>query len=480
MAAAQSTLARSEGAGASYIWILAAVGLVAFGAASGVAIAFGETGAFYITLSLILAAAILLDFRIGAVALTLVLPISQTNFFPHSMFGVPALNPFNILVLATLVSYSLRGRVAVLAPAPLVWLYVVPILIAGLIGMPNFERIFPYFFERETLSFTSAFGYFRDMAIRPLLIVATAMLVAAAVARAQRPERFIGAIIAAVWVIALLELAVLASAGVRLGALASVSGRDADYYDELGLHPNDLGRLFAVAYALLLFVWWETKNAVLKTVLFVTLGIAGIALVLTFSRGGFLGALIASGLFLLWKFNAKTVTLALIAAIFVLLLAPEPVYDRITMGFDSGDMNVVSAGRIEGIWAPLLPETLKSPIWGNGIGSVMWSDPLWNGMMLLVAHAHNAYLEAVLDMGFVGLALLLAFYWHVWRNFRALGANAYLSPEMRGLFQGGAAALVVLLVTAWTGSSLRPEMEFSLLWVAIGMMYGMLARKPAN
>ena len=153
------------------------------------------------------------------------------------MFGIPALNLFNILVLATLVSYALRGRLAVLVPAPLVWLYVVPIL-TGLIGMPNFERIFPSFFERETLSFTSAFGYFRDMAIRPLLIVATAMLVAAGARSAS--ERFIGAIIAAVWVIALLELAVLASAGVRLGALASVSGRDADYYDELGLHPNDL------------------------------------------------------------------------------------------------------------------------------------------------------------------------------------------------------------------------------------------------
>ena len=170
----------------------------------------------------------------------------------------------------------LRGRLAVLVPAPPVWLYVVPILIAGLIGMPNFERIFLRLFERETLSFTSAFGYFRDMAIRLLLIVATAMLVAAAVG-AQRPERFIGAIIAAVWVIALLELAVLASAGVRLGALASVSG-DADYYDELGLHPNDLGRLFAVAYALLLFVWWEIKNAGPADRPFVTLGVAGIAL----------------------------------------------------------------------------------------------------------------------------------------------------------------------------------------------------------
>jgi O-antigen ligase len=480
VAAAQSTLARSEGAGASYIWILAAAGLVAFGAASGVAIAFGEAGAFYITLSLILAAAILLDFRIGAVVLIVVLPLSQTNFFPHSMFGVPALNPFNILVLATLVSYALRGRLALLAPAPLVWLYALPIIVAGLIGMPNFERIFPAFFERESLSFTSAFGYFRDMTIRPLIIVAVAMLVAAGVMRAQRPERFIVGIVLSVWIIALLELAVLAGAGVRLGALASASARDADYYSELGLHPNDLGRLFAVAYALLLFVWWETKNAVLKTVLFATLGIAGIALVLTFSRGGFLGALIASGLFLLWKFNAKTVTLALIVGTLAMALAPEPVYDRITMGFDSGDMNVVSAGRTEGIWAPLLPELWRSPIWGSGIGSVMWSEPLWNGMMLLVAHAHNAYLEAALDMGFVGLALLLAYYWHVWRGFRALGSNAYLSPEMRALFQGGAAALVVLLVTGWTGSSLRPEIEFAYLWVAIGMMYGMLARKPAT
>ena len=78
------------------------------------------------------------------------------------------------------------------------------------------------------------------------------------------------------------------------------------------------------------------------------------------------------------------------------------------------------------------------------------------------------------------LALLLAYYWHVWRGFRALGSNAYLSPEMRALFQGGAAALVVLLVTGWTGSSLRPEIEFGYLWIAIGMMYGMLARKPAN
>jgi O-antigen ligase len=477
MASAQSSaLDRSESAG-QYLWILAAVALVGFGAASGVAIAFGETAAFYITVSLILSAAILFDFRIGAVVLILLLPLSQTNFFPHSMFGLPGLNPFNMLILATTASYALRGRISALAPKPLVWLYIVPILLAGLMSIPNFEKILPYFFERDTLSFDSAFGFFRDMTIRPLMIVATAMLVGVGVTRAQRPERYILALVASVWIIALMELTFIALAGVRLGALASGSSRT--FFGDLGLHANDLGRLFAVAYALLLFVWWETKSPALKTVLLATLGVTVLALLLTFSRGGFLGCLLASGLFVLWKFNAKTVSLALGAALFAALLAPEPVYDRIMFGMET-DVNAVSAGRIDGIWVPLLPEIWRSPIWGNGIGSVMWSQPLWNGTMLLVAHAHNAYLEAVLDMGFVGLGILLAYFWHVWKGFRALGSNAYLSPEMRALFQGGAAALVVMMVTGWTGSSLRPEIEFGFLWIAIGMMYGMRARKPAG
>jgi O-antigen ligase len=475
MAAAQSSLARTE-SGSQYLWILAAIGLVAFGAASGVAIAFGETGAFYITLSVILAAAILVDFRLGAVVLIVVLPLSQTNLFPHSMFGVPALNPFNILIMATLASYALRDKIASLAPRPLVWLYVLPILIAGLMGMPHVDEILPYFFERDTLRFTGPWGYFLDFTIRPLLIVAVAMLVGVAVRRSQRPERFIVAIMISVWLIALTELVSVALANVRLGSLASAGART--FFAELfGLHANDLGRLFAIAYALLLFVWWETKSAALKSALFVTLGVISLALLLTFSRGGFLGFFLASALFVLWKFNAKTVSLALIAMLFAVVLMPEPLYDRLTFGWEE-DVNAVSAGRIEGIWLPLLPELARSPIWGSGIGSTMWSQPLLNGAMLIVGHPHNAYLEAALDMGFLGLGLLLAYSWHVWKGLRALGSNAYLSPEMRGFFQGACAALLVLLVTAWTGSSLRPEIEFGFLWVAIGMMYGMLARKP--
>ena len=265
--------------------------------------------------------------------------------------------------------------------------------------------------------------------------------------------------------------------GVRLGELASTGGRA--FFSSLGMHANDLGRLYAIAYALLLFTWGETKDRALKTLLLVTMGVLTVALLLTFSRGAFIGFAMINGLFLLWKFNARTAALALLVLAIGALLLPGAVVGRMMLGFDGGgDVNAVSAGRIDGIWLPLLPELWRSPIWGNGLDSVMWSDAAWAGTILLVGHPHNAYLQALLDMGVLGLGLLLAYFVHVWRGFRSLGSNAYLSPAMRGFFQGATAGLLCFLLTGFAGSSLRPTAEFAFLWIAIGMMYGVRARTP--
>jgi O-antigen ligase len=355
---------------------------------------------------------------------------------------------------------------------------VAPILLAGLIGMPHFDDIHPTFFEGAHPLFLTAFGYYRELAVRPLLIPVMAVLVGAAVAKSQKPERFLVPLIASIWIIAGVQLIYIFAAGItHFSVLANPYLRG--FYDDLGVHANDLGRIYSVAFALLLFAWWEAKSPKFKVAAFVTLGICGFACMLTFSRAGFLGIALTSGLFLLWKMNARTVALAIAAGGFFLVFAPQYVWRRITFGWDA-DANTVSANRIEQIWGPLLPTLGDSPLWGNGIASVMWAEPMLTGEMMTVSHPHNAFLEAYLDMGIIGLGLLLYYYWHVWRGFRALGSNAYLSPELRGFFQGATAALVVFFVTAMAGSSLRPDSEFGYLWLAIGMMYGMLARRPAG
>jgi O-antigen ligase len=316
----------------------------------------------------------------------------------------------------------------------------------------------------------------RDMMVRPLIMVAIAIVLAAAVARSQKPERFIVLIALSLWVIALIQLGYVVYTGVRLGTLASARARS--FFSDIGIHANDLGRLYVIAYALLLFVWWETKQVVLKNFLFVTMGLITFALLLTFSRGAFIGFLLVNLWMLAWKFNAKSVSLAVLAITLAAILLPGAVYSRISLGLDSGDVDAVSAGRIEGIWLPLLPEALTSPPWGYGLSSIMWSYAMETGAMMPVGHPHNAYLEALLDTGVIGLSLMLVFFWHVWQGFRKLGSNAYLSPELRAFFQGATAALLAFLVTGMAGSSLRPTAEATYLWFAIAMMYGVMARRP--
>ena len=468
-------LGRHEGG--RHGWILAAIGLGAFGVLCGMALALGELQAFYVSLSLVVAIAVLFDFRIGAFLLVLVLPFGATQFFPRNLFGLTGLNPLNLLLIATLGSYVLRHRIAPLVPRPLLLLYLVPILAAGALGMRHVDDIAPGFYESMMIHYTDAFGYYREQVIRPLLLVAAAMLVGVAAARSQRPERFIVAMMASLWIIALIEMIFIAASGVHLGELASPLARR--FFDDIGLHANDLGRLFAVGYAVLLFVWWETKSPGMKGALFATLCVAILALLLTFSRSAYLAFLIVNGLFVLWKFNARTVSLALLAIGVFAALAPGFIWRRLTFGFDA-DANTVSADRLDGIWTPLMPTLGNSPLWGNGVDSIMWAEPMKAGEMLLVGHPHNAYLQAYMDMGLIGLGLMLAFYFHVWQGFRALGSNPYISPELRGFFQGATAALLCLVVTGVSGGSLRPDVDFGYLWIAIGMMYGVASRRPAG
>ena len=160
----------------------------------------------------------------------------------------------------------------------------------------------------------------------------------------------------------------------------------------------------------------------------------------------------------------------------LLWLMPGAVYSRLDMGMGQG-VNAVSAGRVSGICQPLLPWVTESPIWGHGLQSILWSPAMRADHMLQVTHPHSAWLQAVLDTGFIGLVLLLAFWMgHVWRGFRALARDPALDPEVAGFFEGAAAGLLGMVIANVAGSSFFPVPEQSFLWLAVGMMYGLRLR----
>ena len=189
-ATASTALPRVE-APSRHLWIVAALALVFAAAGAGYGIAVGQFQAMWVALAAIAGVAVLIDFRLGAIMLVALLPVSTTGIFPRALMGIPALNPINVLLFGALGAYLLRGRLQKrghFLPRPLLWFYIVPIVAAGLHGILYFDDIYPMFYERMAVEFTTWKGYLALVVVKPMLIVVAALVIAAAVARAPKPS----------------------------------------------------------------------------------------------------------------------------------------------------------------------------------------------------------------------------------------------------------------------------------------------------
>jgi hypothetical protein len=480
----QRILSRDAGSAAAAAPRPAALAALALaGVLAGAALVLAGPLALALAAALLGCAFILVDFRVGVVLLIVLMPLSRSAYFPHAMFGVTGLNPVNLLLAATLGACLLQalgdGSWRRFVPAPMFWLYLAPLLLAGLHGLRHADGIVPAFYVYGLIQFDAAAGYFRDMVAKPLLMAVFALLVAAAVARSARPEGFLLPAGVAMAVMGAMVPVYVAASGAGLHEISGSGARG--FLSGVGLHANELGRLYTIAYALLLFTWAQTTGTRPRLLLLAAMGLATLALLLTFSRGAFVAFALVNVLFLLWRRNAQVLLLGLPLAVAALFALPEAVYERLGAGFGGG-LNAISAGRIDGLWLPLVPDFLRSPFVGSGLGSILWSDAMrqaGTGGVLGATHPHNAYLEILLDMGLIGLALVCAYFAHVWRSFRALAADPALAAPLRGFFQGAAAGLVAYLVSGLTDSSLAPRTEQAFLWLAIGLMYGVRAKQAA-
>lgn len=442
-------------------------------ALGGIAVAVAGADALIICISLIACIFILLDFRIGVALLIVLMPISASTIFPHAMAGITGLNPLNLLLLGTLGSClmhrSVAGDAGPLVAPQLIWRYILPIGLAALLGVSHVGAVPGYFLAAGLISFDSAGSYLRDMLIKPLFMVLFAVLVGAALARTEKLERFLLPMLISIWLMGLMTIVFVLLSGAGLSELASSEARG--FFSPLGMHANDLGRCYAIAYALLLFTFAASEDARQRMLLLGTMGMVVLALLLTFSRGAFLGFAVVNVLFLISRRRIISLLAGGMMLIGLVLMLPDAVFSRISAGWGSG-ANAISAGRIDTIWLPLLPEVWSSPVIGHGLGSILWSQAMRAGSILQVTHPHNAYLQALLDIGLLGLLMIGAYFTHVWKRFRGLSRDMRLHPVRRGFYEGAGVGLLAFLITAFAGSSLLPVPEQCFLWLAIGMMYG--------
>ena len=208
-----------------------------------------------------------------------------------------------------------------------------------------------------------------------------------------------------------------------------------------------------------------------KFFLLILIGLMGTALTLTLSRGGFLGFGLAAGCFLIFAiikharnaFHAGKI-LILIVIVSALILAGirvigfSPIAHRTLLKSFLPDKETVSREIRFSLWRSALPLVKESPFFGSGLGTFEFvfapHRPPEFGQNQDAYHAHNDYLEWLIEMGISALIVAL---WGIARFCRAM-LRIYFEhddPVLTSLVLGGLCGCIAIFAHSFVDFNMQ-------------------------
>jgi O-antigen ligase len=184
-------------------------------------------------------------------------------------------------------------------------------------------------------------------------------------------------------------------------------------------------------------------------------------LMLSFSRGGYLGFLVGL-LFLGVVYERKLLILLLGLVLTWQALVPTAVTERIFMTYEDGQIDS-SAGQRVTMWEDALGLIQQRPVIGSGFDTYEFM-----GRVDEFRDTHNLYLKLLVEMGVIGLVVFLMLMWKSlgigYRLFRTADDSLF-----RGIGLGLAAVIVCTLVVNLFGDRWMYLQVTGYTWVILGL-----------
>jgi len=159
---------------------------------------------------------------------------------------------------------------------------------------------------------------------------------------------------------------------------------------------NLMSQTISFAY----FMFFGEKNKIIKAVLIFFIVLYVVAIVVSGSRGGFLGLVILAGIFF-YKAKRKLLSVVVLVCLVVVTMGLNPSYLNwmsTILEFGGGDISAHS--RIDGLRNGI-EMCIRRPILGVGVGCFSLARKEWFGWGIW---AHNLYGEVFGEVGLVGAA----------------------------------------------------------------------------
>jgi len=227
------------------------------------------------------------------------------------------------------------------------------------------------------------------------------------------------------------------------------SGRVTGYASALTENPNDMALMLNLILPFAIALFLVSRGGWVRLFLGVVVGLLVAAVILTFSRAGFLTLSVVL-LCWLWKLRDSRewlwgATLFLVILMSVPLL-PASYFDRIGSIVSIEEDSSGSAQVRMSDMKAALKLGLSNPVRGAGIGMNALAMNAARGVTW--TEIHNVYLQYLIELGIPGLLLFLLFFRHCLASAAAVVKKARNNPEMPVLFRLAQAVHVSLLAFA--------------------------------
>lgn len=182
----------------------------------------------------------------------------------------------------------------------------------------------------------------------------------------------------------------------------TTSGQIVRVFASMG-NPNYLAEYMALYLPLAGALWLQQPRRRLE--LAVPVGLMALALLLTYSRGGWLALIIAVVVFVLLRLPRLSL-LFVLGALAAPLVAPESIVRRFVSAFTLEDTS--NQYRVN-LWGGVVDMLREVWALGAGLGAEAFAAVYQEFMPAgaRAAHAHNTYLQVTAEMGILGLVAVL-------------------------------------------------------------------------
>lgn len=170
-------------------------------------------------------------------------------------------------------------------------------------------------------------------------------------------------------------------------------------------NPNILGEYLIMMIPLALSLLWYRKKLIYKGIFAAMLGLLGICMILTFSRGAWLGLIVALVGFSVVR-DKRLFTLFIIGLFIMPFVLPPSVINRFT---SIGNLSDTSSSYRMSILLGSLRMAQDYWITGIGLGSQAFKAiyPKYSLAAAYAHHSHNIYIQVILEMGVAGALVFM-------------------------------------------------------------------------